>query len=132
MINVAAARCVIGHFHDNFHASNFGVMDHQSRWLAAAPQAGAKIGLAHGEGGETRDLKIRLRLCEACVRNQSCQKEDEFAHVVISSFKLGPLKLLPISQSNQLLLKVKLGSTGCFIDPSKMKALREFVEQRGF
>ena len=107
MINVAAARCVIEHFYDNFYASYFGVMDHHSRCLAAATQTGAQIGRAHRGDGDTSDLKLRLRLREACVRNQSCQDVDEFAHVVISGFRQRILELPRRSRSNQLLLKVK-------------------------
>ena len=93
VINVAATRCVVEHFYDNFYACNFGVMDHQSRCLAAATQAGAQIGRAHRGDGEADDLETLLRLREACVRNQSCIEEDEFAHDVISGFKRRTLKL---------------------------------------
>ena len=107
MINVAATRCVIEHFYENFYARNFRMMNHQSRCLAAATQAGAQIGRTHRVDGEAGDLKHILRLREACVRNQSCQKENEFAHDVISGFKRRALELPRRSRANQLLLKVK-------------------------
>ena len=105
MINVATTRCVIKHFDHDLDARNFRMMNHQSRCLAAATQAGAQIGRTHRVDGEAGDLKHILRLREACVRNQSCQKENEFAHDVISGFKRRALELPLSSQSNQLLLK---------------------------
>ena len=60
MVDVAAARSVVEHFDGDFYAGDFGMMDHQGGWRAAAAKAGAKIGAPYGGCLDAGDLKRLL------------------------------------------------------------------------